>query len=100
MERARSSKRDGCGNSETVPAGFEQSGRSQVNGTPIERDQERFGLCSDCSFARQVRSDQGSTFLLCGRSKTDPRFPKYPRLPVLACDGYERRARAAPDREP
>jgi hypothetical protein len=24
-------------------------------------------------------------------SATDPRFSKYPRLPVLHCDGYERR---------
>jgi hypothetical protein len=24
-------------------------------------------------------------------SRTDPRFPKYPRLPVLACSGYEPR---------
>jgi len=30
--------------------------------------------------------------MLCELSKTDPRFPKYPRLPVLACPGYELRA--------
>jgi len=36
-----------------------------------------------------VTSARGSTFLLCGRSDHDPRFAKYPRLPVLACAGHE-----------
>ncbi len=27
-------------------------------------------------------------FFLCQLSSTDPRFPKYPPLPVLACPGY------------
>jgi hypothetical protein len=35
-------------------------------------------------------SDRGSVFYLCQLSKVDPSFPKYPRLPVLACAGYER----------
>jgi hypothetical protein len=50
----------------------------------------RAGLCADCSFMRLRRSDRGSTFLFCERSLSDPAFPKYPRLPVLACPGYER----------
>jgi hypothetical protein len=29
---------------------------------------------------------------MCLRHKSDPRFPKYPRIPVGACPGYERRA--------
>jgi hypothetical protein len=28
-------------------------------------------------------------FSLCERSKTDARFPKYPRLPVESCPGFE-----------
>jgi hypothetical protein len=48
----------------------------------------RIGLCHDCQFMRRMSSDRGSVFLLCERSKTDPRFPKYPRLPVLQCSGY------------
>ena len=32
-----------------------------------------------------------STFYLCERSLTDPRYSKYPPLPVLACPGYEPR---------
>ena len=30
----------------------------------------------------------GSRFHLCELSRGDIRFPKYPRLPVLACEGY------------
>jgi len=29
---------------------------------------------------------------MCLRHRTDERFPKYPRLPVERCLGYERRA--------
>jgi hypothetical protein len=47
------------------------------------------GLCADCRFMRRIESDRGSTFYLCERSATDPSFPKYPRLPVLRCIGYE-----------
>jgi hypothetical protein len=47
------------------------------------------GLCADCRFAKVVRSDRGATFYQCGRSFEDPRFSKYPRLPVRACAGYE-----------
>ena len=28
---------------------------------------------------------------MCERSKTEPEYPKYPRLPVLECRGYEER---------
>ena len=30
-------------------------------------------------------------FLQCRLSFTDPRFKKYPRLPVLQCSGYEKK---------
>ena len=49
------------------------------------------GLCVDCISSRRVVSVRGSEFWLCVRSEKDPRFPKYPRLPVLECPGYERR---------
>jgi hypothetical protein len=48
------------------------------------------GLCAHCRHAAKIESSKGSTFLLCQLSKSDPRFPKYPRLPVLACSGYDR----------
>jgi hypothetical protein len=56
------------------------------------------GLCSQCQHSRLVESSKGSVFLRCELSKTDPRFPKYPRLPVLACSGYKRRD--LPEKEP
>jgi len=46
------------------------------------------GLCASCKNVRRIISDRGSRFFLCELSKTDPRFPKYPRLPVLSCSGY------------
>jgi len=38
---------------------------------------------------RQIQSDRGSIFYFCERSTTDSSYPKYPRLPVLQCAGYE-----------
>ena len=54
-------------------------------------ENEHAGLCSSCRHARQVRSDRGSVFYQCLRSAYVPRYPKYPRLPVLRCPGYESR---------
>jgi hypothetical protein len=39
-----------------------------------------------------VVSAKGSTFYLCRMSFDDPRFPRYPRLPVLDCEGFVPRA--------
>jgi hypothetical protein len=47
------------------------------------------GLCATCEHARVIVSDRGSQFHFCERSTTDPRFPRYPRLPVVACIGYD-----------
>jgi mannose-6-phosphate isomerase-like protein (cupin superfamily) len=47
------------------------------------------GLCATCAHVRIIRSDRGSLFHLCTLSAGDPRYPKYPRLPVLSCAGYE-----------
>lgn len=51
---------------------------------------ERAGLCADCTHALHIESNRGSTFLFCQLSRSDPRFAKYPRLPVLSCSGYEK----------
>ncbi len=48
----------------------------------------RIGLCSACEHARTVRSGRGSTFSMCELSRTDPRFRKYPPLPVSRCQGF------------
>lgn len=52
-------------------------------------ESERVGLCFYCRHARVVRTDRDSVFYQCQLSVEDPRYPKYPRLPVLRCPGYE-----------
>ncbi|MCC7365537.1 MAG: hypothetical protein IT303_14320 [Dehalococcoidia bacterium] len=60
-------------------------------GTPPPGWDPRVGLCSVCSAARRVESGKGSLFWLCERSKDDPRFRRYPPLPVTRCAGFEAR---------
>jgi hypothetical protein len=50
-----------------------------------------FGLCDSCRHQRLVRTGRGSVFTMCLKSREDPDFPKYPRVPVRECSGYERR---------
>ena len=57
------------------------------------------GLCADCVFSRRVESGR-STFCLCERALSDPRFLKYPPLPVWSCPGYERKGAPAPPANP
>jgi len=49
----------------------------------------KIGLCADCRFMKKMESDRGSIFYMCQLSATDPSYPKYPRLPVLQCAGYD-----------
>jgi len=46
------------------------------------------GLCGACAHARTVPSSTGSTYVLCRLSLSDPRFPRYPTLPVMRCAGW------------
>ena len=46
------------------------------------------GLCASCRHAELVKGAR-SAFWMCGRARTDPAYPRYPRLPVLACAGHE-----------
>ena len=48
------------------------------------------GLCPSCRHVRPVETSKGSTFLRCGRSDSEPVYPKYPPQPVVACRGHER----------
>lgn len=53
--------------------------------------QDDVGLCGTCLHARGIGNARGSRFYLCTRSKTDARYPRYPRLPMLDCSGWEHR---------
>jgi hypothetical protein len=46
------------------------------------------GLCATCEHLRLLASRR-SVFVRCGLAATDPRFPRYPGLPVVACGGYQ-----------
>jgi hypothetical protein len=65
-------------------------GQARHGGAPLA------GLCDSCRHQQLVRNTRGSVFSLCRRSRSEPeRFPRYPRLPVTACEGYEPRSTAA-----
>ncbi len=48
----------------------------------------QIGLCLRCRHARMVETPR-SRFWLCQLAATDPRFARYPRLPVIECEGFE-----------
>ena len=50
---------------------------------------ERVGLCAGCRWVRVIRNRRGSDFFLCRKGKEDPAYPRYPRLPVIECGGFE-----------
>ena len=45
------------------------------------------GLCAECEHLRLL-SSKTSTFVRCALAEEDPRFVRYPPLPVRACPGY------------
>jgi len=47
------------------------------------------GLCATCMHMRSATNRRGSVFFRCLRAETDPRFVRYPSLPVRRCVGYE-----------
>ena len=52
-------------------------------------DPHAVGLCLRCRHVRVVPSRTGRRYYRCERAATDAGYPKYPRLPVLRCPGYE-----------
>lgn len=64
----------------------------QQDSAEVAAERARVGLCASCAHARVIENDRGSRFYLCELAKTDPRFPRYPRLPVVACAGWQRAA--------
>ncbi|HEY6110055.1 MAG TPA: hypothetical protein VIV56_14245 [Gemmatimonadales bacterium] len=51
---------------------------------------DEVGLCRTCRWMLAVTNRRGSTFYRCARAETDPRFVRYPPLPVVSCPGYEK----------
>ena len=78
------------GSSEEKMGSSESRLASGLNTVAADKNSGSVGLCFDCQHARVIRSDRGSVFYLCRLSTTDPRFAKYPRLPVLSCAGYQK----------
>lgn len=62
----------------------------------MSADAPAAGLCADCAHARHIANRRGSSFLLCGLAATDPRYRRYPPLPVLRCPGYRPTGSADP----
>jgi hypothetical protein len=58
---------------------------------PGRRPAPPTGLCASCLHQQEIRNTRGSVFSLCLRSRVDPAYPRYPRLPVMECGGYEQR---------
>jgi hypothetical protein len=62
-----------------------------MNDSPKSEQADRaWGLCATCRHRRLVVSDKGARFVFCELSKRDARFPKYPRLPMVRCEGFDR----------
>jgi hypothetical protein len=53
------------------------------------------GLCDHCAFQRLVPTRR-TVFSMCGRHRDDPRFPRYPPVPVARCVGFTPREPPAP----
>ena len=47
------------------------------------------GLCGGCAHAIVRPTRRGTVYLRCALAAVDDRFAKYPRLPVVRCDGYQ-----------
>lgn len=58
----------------------------------MDAAEARAGLCATCRFHRLVAGAR-STFYRCEKSFSDPRFARYPALPVVQCVGYVRATR-------
>jgi hypothetical protein len=62
-----------------------------------ERRPARGGSADLCPRCKHVKSVPGknTVFLMCRRSQSDPRFPRYPPQPITSCVGFEPEPRAA-----
>ena len=62
----------------------ERSASIWASGPRTTRD-----CANECRHVQVVTSARGSRFYLCRLSFSDPRFPRYPPIPVLQCGGYQ-----------
>jgi len=60
-----------------------------VSEPSAEARAQEAGLCATCRHARVQRNARGSAFWRCARADQDPRFRRYPPLPVRSCAGHE-----------
>jgi len=49
------------------------------------------GLCGFCRHAKLNETRRGTAYLRCTRAAWDIALPRYPRLPVTQCAGFEPR---------
>ena len=47
------------------------------------------GLCASCAHAIRQEGTRGASFWRCLRAEDDPRYRRYPPLPVRECPGHE-----------
>lgn len=62
---------------------------SEPKVTDLAPGYDPVGLCASCKHVRLIQSDRGSRFYMCQLAATNPKFSKYPRLPVVRCSGYQ-----------
>jgi hypothetical protein len=57
------------------------------------------GLCGACKYAKLNETRRGTAYVRCTRAAWDDALPRYPRLPVTQCGGFEpREAKTIPHR--
>ena len=88
-ERAAIDSEDAAEEAEIIEAEVRQAGGDGPLSL-TSRPSPGAGLCDTCRHQKLIGNTRGSTFSLCLRSRTQPEFPRYPRLPVAECPGYER----------
>ena len=57
------------------------------------------GLCLSCLYARVIPAKANHVYYFCERSVDDPRYTRYPHLPMLTCDGHAYREEIVSPRE-
>jgi len=56
---------------------------------PDGTEETRVGLCARCAHAAPQTNARGSRFWRCLRAEHDPRYARYPAVPVQACPGFD-----------